>query len=182
MKRIDTNIKDLIVFEPDVFGDDRGYFMESYNQAKMYELGLDAIFVQDNESKSKKGVLRGIHFQTHNPQGKLVRCSQGTIYDVAVDLRPESETFGKWYGIELSSDNKKMMYIPPRFGHGFLVLSDEAVFNYKCTELYDAASDSGIMYNNKEINIQWPEVDVDLIISDKDLKHTTQLNDIKWEE
>ncbi len=181
MKKITTPINDLIVFEPDVFGDERGYFMESYNQAKMKELGLDVEFVQDNESKSKKGVLRGIHFQTKNPQGKLVRCSQGKIFDVAVDLRPESATFGQWYGIELSSDNKKMMYIPPRFGHGFVVLSDEAVFNYKCSSLYDAQSDSGIMYNDPQININWPKIDGALIISEKDQKHTNTLQTIVWE-
>ncbi len=181
MKKIETPIKDLYLYQPDVFGDDRGYFMESYNQKTMNDLGLDAVFVQDNESKSKKGVLRGIHFQTRNPQGKLVRCSQGTIYDVAVDLRPESETFGQWFGVELSSDNKTMMYIPPRFGHGFVVLSDEAVFNYKCSELYDPETDSGIMYNSEEINITWPEVDCDLIISEKDQKHQTKLADIVWE-
>lgn len=182
MRRIDTPIKDLIVFEPVVFGDERGYFMESYNQAKMLELGLDAIFIQDNESKSKKGVLRGVHFQTKNPQGKLVRCSFGKIWDVAVDLRPESETFGQWFGIELSSDNKKMMYIPPRFGHGFVVLSDEAIFNYKCTQLYDASSDNGIMYNDPNINIDWPNPGCEMIISDKDLKHETQYDTIVWQE
>lgn len=181
MKSINTPIEDLIVFEPDVFGDERGYFMESYNKATMKELGLDVEFVQDNESKSKKGVLRGIHFQTRNPQGKLVRCSQGKIFDVAVDLRPESKTFGQWYGIELSADNKKMMYIPPRFGHGFVVLSDEAVFNYKCSELYDANSDSGIMYNDPDINIEWPKLDCELTISDKDQKHTTKWNEIVWQ-
>ena len=182
MKRIETPIKDLIVFEPNVFGDERGYFMETYNQSVMKDLGLDVEFKQDNESKSKKGVLRGIHFQTKNPQGKLVRCNQGKIYDIAVDLRPESETFGQWYGIELSAENKKMMYIPPRFGHGFLVLSEEAVFIYKCSEMYDAGSDSGIMYNDQDVNIKWPEIDCDYIISEKDLKHQTKINEIVWEE
>ena len=180
MKKINTPINDLIVFEPNVFGDDRGYFMESYNKQTMRELGLDVEFVQDNESKSKKGVLRGIHFQTDNPQGKLVRCSSGVIFDVAVDLRPNSDTFGSWYGIKLSSENKKMMYIPPMFGQGFVVLSDEAVFNYKCTTVYDAGSDSGIMYNSDEINIMWPELDGDLIISEKDMLHKNKIKDIEF--
>ena len=180
MKKINTPINDLIVFEPNVFGDDRGYFMESYNKQTMRELGLDVEFVQDNESKSKKGVLRGIHFQTDNPQGKLVRCSSGVIFDVAVDLRPNSDTFGSWYGIKLSSENKKMMYIPPMFGHGFVVLSDEAVFNYKCTTVYDAGTDSGIMYNSDEINIMWPELDGDLIISEKDMLHKNKIKDIEF--
>lgn len=181
MKKIKTPIDDLIVLEPNVFGDERGYFMESYNKEVFKTCGIDVDFVQDNESKSKKGVLRGLHFQTKNPQGKLVRCSKGVIYDVAVDLRPESKTFGKWYGIELSAENKKMMYIPPKFAHGFVVLSEDAVFNYKCTELYHPESDSGIMYNSEEINVVWPKVDGDLIISEKDLKHTLSIKNICWE-
>jgi dTDP-4-dehydrorhamnose 3,5-epimerase len=180
MEKIDTGIDGLVVFQPKVFGDERGYFMESYNKETFKSLGLDVDFIQDNESKSKRGVLRGLHFQTNNPQGKLVRCSQGVIWDVAVDLRPGSATFGKWYGIELSAENKTMMYIPPMFAHGFVVLSEEAVFNYKCTQTYDAESDSGIMYNLDEVGITWPEVEGELIISDKDLKHTLSIHDITW--
>lgn len=134
---IKTPIKDVYVIEPTVFGDNRGYFMETYQYEAFKEAGLDMVFVQDNQSKSKKGVLRGLHFQTQNSQGKLVRVVNGEVFDVAVDLRRDSETYGKWFGVTLSAENKKQFYIPEGFAHGFLVLSDEAEFVYKCTRYYD---------------------------------------------
>lgn len=160
-----------MLIKPTVFGDSRGYFLETFNEREMKEIGLNVSFVQDNESKSKKGVLRGLHFQTKNPQGKLVRVIQGEVFDVAVDLRKESKTYGKWLGVNLSAENKSMFYIPPGFAHGFLVTSEEAIFSYKCTTLYDAASDCGIIYNDPTIGINWPQMDgLEFLLSDKDTK------------
>lgn len=163
-----TPIEGLVVIEPSVFGDDRGYFMESYNQDVFKDHGLDMVFIQDNESKSKKGVLRGLHFQTEYPQGKLVRVTQGSVWDVGVDLRKDSPTYGQWYGVELSDENKKMFYIPEGFAHGFIVLSDEAVFNYKCTNLYHPEFDGGVRWNDPEIGVEWPEIDTEILLSEKD--------------
>lgn len=168
--RIDTEIDDVCIIEPTVFGDNRGYFMETYSKKVFEEIGIQEEFVQDNQSKSKKGVLRGLHFQTENTQGKLVRVIKGNVFDVAVDLRRNSKTFGKWVGVELSEDNKKMLYIPPYFAHGFLVLSDEAEFTYKCTDIYNHSAESGIIYNDSSIGIEWPKVDCDIITSEKDAK------------
>ena len=168
--RIDTDIEGVCIIEPTVFGDNRGYFMETYSKKDFEEIGIIEEFVQDNQSKSKKGVLRGLHFQTENTQGKLVRVIKGNVFDVAVDLRRDSKTFGKWVGVELSEDNKKMFYIPPYFAHGFLVLSDEAEFTYKCTDIYNHSAESGIMYNDDIIGIEWPKVDCDIITSEKDAK------------
>jgi dTDP-4-dehydrorhamnose 3,5-epimerase len=166
---IETKIKDLYIIEPKVFGDDRGYFMESYNRADFVEAGLDMVFVQDNESKSKKGVLRGMHFQTKHTQGKLVRVTQGEVYDVVVDLRKGSETFGKWEAVLLSSDNKRQFYVPEGFAHGFLVVSDEAVFNYKCTDYYAPEYDSGLLWNDEDVAIEWPLDGIDeVLLSEKD--------------
>ncbi len=171
--RIDTEIDDVCIIEPTVFGDNRGYFMETYSKKDFEEIGIKEEFVQDNQSKSKKGVLRGLHFQIENTQGKIVRVIKGNVFDVAVDLRRNSKTFGKWVGIELSEDNKKMLYIPPYFAHGFLVLSDEAEFTYKCTDIYNHSAESGIMYNDSDIKIEWPKVDCDIITSEKDGKWQT---------
>lgn len=171
--RIDTEIDDVCIIEPTVFGDNRGYFMETYSKKNFEEIGIKEEFVQDNQSKSKKGVLRGLHFQIENTQGKIVRVIKGNVFDVAVDLRRNSKTFGKWVGIELSEDNKKMLYIPPYFAHGFLVLSDEAEFTYKCTDIYNHSAESGIMYNDSDIKIEWPKVDCDIITSEKDGKWQT---------
>lgn len=171
--RIDTEIDDVCIIEPTVFGDNRGYFMETYSKKDFEEIGIKEEFVQDNQSKSKKGVLRGLHFQIENTQGKIVRVIKGNVFDVAVDLRRNSKTFGKWVGIELSEDNKKMLYIPPYFAHGFLVLSDEAEFTYKCTDIYNHLAESGIMYNDSDIKIEWPKVDCDIITSEKDGKWQT---------
>lgn len=174
-----TSIEGLVVLEPTVFGDDRGYFLESYNVSDFQEVGIDANFVQDNESKSKRGVLRGLHFQTNNPQGKLIRVIEGEVFDVAVDLRKDSSTYGQWEGVYLSGENKKLFYIPPCFAHGFLVLSDSAIFSYKCTEIYDPLSDSGIAYNDPELAIRWPLDQVEtLLLSDKD-KQLKSLSEVK---
>ena len=169
-----TPIEGLLVISPQVFGDERGYFMETYNIADFKEAGIDCTFVQDNQSASRKGVIRGLHFQKEFPQDKLVRVISGEVFDVAVDLRKGSSTYGKWYGIRLSAENKKMFFIPKNFAHGFLVLSDYAEFTYKCTELYHPNDEGGIIYNDPEIGIDWPiENEEDLIFSDKDKKWPT---------
>ena len=165
------DIEGLYVIEPTVFKDERGYFMETYNQNDFKEAGLDMTFVQDNQSMSVKGVLRGLHFQKQYPQGKLVRAVRGTVFDVAVDLRSDSKTYGKWFGVTLSAENKKQFYIPEGFAHGFLVLSDEAEFCYKCTDFYHPGDEGGLAWNDPEIGVEWPlEEGVDLIISEKDQK------------
>lgn len=164
-------IEGLYIIEPSVFGDERGYFMETYNQNDFKEAGLDMVFVQDNQSMSVKGVLRGLHYQKQYPQGKLVRVVRGGVFDVAVDLRSGSKTYGKWFGVELTAENKKQFYIPEGFAHGFLVLSDEAEFCYKCTDFYRPGDEGGMAWNDPEIGIEWPiEVDMKLIISEKDQK------------
>lgn len=164
-------IEGLYIIEPAVYGDSRGYFMETYNQADMKAAGLDMTFVQDNQSMSTKGVLRGLHFQKQYPQGKLVRVIKGSVFDVAVDIRKGSATYGQWYGVELSEENKKQFYIPEGFAHGFLVLSDVAEFCYKCTDFYHPEDEGGIMWNDPAIGIQWPiEEGIELNISDKDKK------------
>ena len=151
-------IEGLFVIEPTVHGDSRGYFMETYNQNDMHEAGLDMTFVQDNQSMSAKGVLRGLHFQRQYPQGKLVRVIKGRVFDVAVDLRKSSDTYGQWYGVELSEENKKQFYISEGFAHGFLVLSDVAEFCYKVTDFYHPGDEGGLAWNDPEIGIEWPEV------------------------
>ena len=171
MKLTLTPIKDLVVVEPKVFEDQRGYFFEAYNKNTFHELGLDYDFVQDNQSYSTKGVLRGLHFQKQYPQAKLVRVLQGEVFDVAVDLRKDSPTYGKWYGVTLSAENKKMFMIPRGFAHGFLVLSDTAVFSYKCDDFYHPNDEGGIMYNDPDIGVEWPKIDCEYILSEKDKKH-----------
>ena len=165
-------ISGLMVIEPTVFGDARGYFMESYNQRDFAAEGIDCVFVQDNQSASRKGVLRGLHFQINYPQDKLVRVIKGVVYDVAVDLRKGSETFGKWYGIELSEEDKKQFFIPKDFAHGFLVLSDYAEFCYPVTAFYHPNDEGGLMWNDPALGITWPMpegmTEADLILSDKD--------------
>ena len=151
-------IEGLYVIEPAVHGDDRGYFMETYNQKDMKEFGLDMTFVQDNQPMSKKGVLRGLHFQTNYPQGKLVRVIKGKVFDVAVDLRKGSKTYGKWYGVILSEENKKQFYISEGFAHGFLVLSETAEFCYKVTDFYHPGDEGGLAWNDPSIGIEWPDV------------------------
>lgn len=164
-------IEGLCVITPAVHGDSRGYFMETYNQNDFKEAGLDMVFVQDNQSMSVKGVLRGLHFQKQFPQGKLVRAVRGRVFDVAVDLRAGSETYGKWFGVELSAENKKQFYIPEGFAHGFLVLSDEAEFAYKCTDFYHPGDEGGLKWDDPDIGVEWPiEEGMELIISEKDKK------------
>ncbi|MCI8955877.1 MAG: dTDP-4-dehydrorhamnose 3,5-epimerase [Eubacterium sp.] len=153
-----TDIKDLVIIEPTVHGDDRGYFMETYNQNDMKEAGIDVEFVQDNQSMSTKGVLRGLHYQKQFPQAKLVRVIKGEVFDVAVDLRKDSETYGGWFGIRLSEENKKQFYVPAGFAHGFLVLSDEAEFCYKVTDFYHPGDEGGIAWNDPDLGIEWPGV------------------------
>ena len=151
-------IEGLFIIEPAVHGDSRGYFMETYNQNDMHEAGLDMVFVQDNQSMSAKGVLRGLHFQKQYPQGKLVRVIKGRVFDVAVDLRSGSETYGKWYGVELTEENKKQFYISEGVAHGFLVLSDTAEFCYKVTDFYRPGDEGGLAWNDPAIGIDWPEL------------------------
>lgn len=175
-KRIDTSIDGVYIIEPSVFGDDRGYFMETYSKADFAEIGINDEFVQDNESKSKKGVLRGLHFQKENTQGKLVRCIEGEVFDVCVDLRPGSKTYGKWEGVILSEENKKMFMVPKGFAHGFLVLSDTARFTYKCSDVYNKEAEGGLKWDDKEVNIAWPldmVSDVEILTSEKDAKWPT---------
>ena len=168
-KFTETGIKDMFVVEPTVFEDNRGYFMETFQENDFKQAGHDLTFVQDNQSKSSKGVLRGLHLQLKYPQGKLVRVIKGEVFDVGVDLRGDSPTYGKWYGEILSEDNKKQLYIPPKFAHGFLVLSDEAEFLYKCTEFYHGEDESGIKWDDEDIAIDWPLDGIDeIILSDKD--------------
>ena len=164
-------IEGLYVIEPTVFKDERGYFMETYNQNDFKEAGLNMTFVQDNQSMSVKGVLRGLHFQKQYPQCKLERAERGTVFDVAVDLRSDSKTYGKWFGVTLSAENKKQFYIPEGFAHGFLVLSDEAEFAYKCTDFYHPGDEGGLLWSDPEIGVEWPiEPGMELIISEKDKK------------
>ncbi|MEO5579896.1 MAG: dTDP-4-dehydrorhamnose 3,5-epimerase [Gemmatimonadaceae bacterium] len=151
-----TPLGGLLVVEPRVFRDERGFFMETFNVGDLDGSGIPAVFVQDNHSRSVAGVVRGLHYQQHNPQGKLVHVARGTIFDVAVDIRPGSPSFGKWYGIELSDENLWSLWIPPGFAHGFAVLSDVADVIYKCTALYDADDDRGILWNDPDIGIAWP--------------------------
>ena len=165
------HIEGLNVITPTVFGDNRGYFMETYNYNDYKEAGIDQVFVQDNQSASKKGVLRGLHFQIHYPQDKLVRVLQGEVFDVAVDLREGSPTYGQWYGVLLSGENKKQFFIPKHFAHGFLVLSEYAEFAYKCTDFYHPNDEGGIAWNDPDIGVSWPIPEgMELILSDKDQK------------
>ncbi len=168
----EQNIKGLYAIEPRVFGDERGYFMETYHQEDFLAAGIKESFVQHNQSMSKKNVLRGLHFQTKHPQGKLVRALKGELYDVAVDLRGGSPTYGQWFGIVLSEENKKMLYVPAGFAHGYLVLSEEAVFSYLCTDFYHPEEEGGVMWNDPAIGVEWPiEKGVQPILSEKDKKY-----------
>ena len=165
------NIEGLKVITPQVFGDERGYFVETYNKRDFEEAGITCEFVQDNQSASKRGVLRGLHFQKEFPQDKLVRCINGEVFDVAVDLRKGSKTFGKWFGVVLSAENKKQFFIPKGFAHGFLVLSDYAEFAYKCSDFYHPNDEGGLLWSDPEIGVEWPLQDgVELILSEKDTK------------
>ena len=156
MKVKKTKLDGVLVLEPEIFADDRGFFLESFNKEKYAKVGINFDFVQDNHSRSSKGVLRGLHFQKNKPQGKLVRVVRGEVFDVAVDLRKNSSTFAQWESIILTEHNKKQFWVPPGFAHGFLVLSDTADFEYKCTDYYDPDDEASIYWNDQDLSIQWP--------------------------
>jgi dTDP-4-dehydrorhamnose 3,5-epimerase len=168
MKALTCDIPGLLVFEPTVFGDARGFFLETWNRQRYGEAGLDEDFVQDNVSFSRRGILRGLHFQNPNPQGKLLQVLQGEVFDVAVDVRRSSPTFGKWHGVTLSSENKRQFYIPGGFAHGFLVLSETALFHYKCTEFYSPKDEMAVRWDDPDIGIVWPLKDP--LLSERDAK------------
>ncbi len=167
MNVIETDLPGVLVVEPDVFGDPRGFFMESWNRTRYEEAGLLAEFVQDNLSFSARGVLRGLHFQNPNPQGKLVSVLQGEVFDVAVDIRVGSPTFGQWVGVSLSSDNKRQLYVPEGFAHGFVVTSDTALFSYKCTDYYNPQAEGYVLWNDRELGIDWPVDEPILSVKDR---------------
>jgi len=174
-----TGLQGLVTIEPTVYGDNRGFFMETWNRRDFEQIGLSCDFVQDNLSSSKKGVLRGLHFQKNHPQGKLVHVLVGEVFDVAVDIRKESPSFGKWFGTVLSSEKKNVIYVPEGFAHGFLVLSETAMFSYKCTRYYDMVDEGGIIWSDKDIGVEWPVEDVsEIILSEKD-KLYPMLKDLK---
>jgi dTDP-4-dehydrorhamnose 3,5-epimerase len=175
MNVIKTEIEGLYIIEPQVFGDARGYFFESFNAERfLAQTGVEVTFVQDNESRSRRGVLRGLHFQKEPyAQAKLVRVVQGRVLDVAVDIRPDSPTFGRYVAVELSGENHRQLFIPKGFAHGYVVLEDDTVFQYKCDEFYHPASEGGIAWNDPQIGIEWPLTESEIILSDKDRKHPT---------
>jgi len=169
MRRTDTEIPGVFLLEPVVHGDHRGFFMESYNKERFAEIGIELDFAQDNHSRSRAGVLRGLHYQLGRPQAKLVRATRGRVFDVVVDLRRGSPTFGRWVGAELNEDNRRILYSPPGFGHGFLVLSDVAEFQYKCSDYYVPEEERGIRWDDPSIAIDWPLGEIEPILSDRDL-------------
>lgn len=170
MKIIETTLPGVLIIEPRVFGDARGFFMETWNALAFAEAGLDLTFVQDNHSRSQKGVLRGLHFQNPLPQGKLVRVTRGAVFDVAVDLRWSSPSFGKWVGVELSADNQRMLWVPEGFAHGFLTLEDDTDFLYKCTAPYEPSCEFTLAWDDPAVGIEWPLSGIDPIISEKDAR------------
>lgn len=177
MNVINTILDGVVIIEPKVFGDERGFFLETFQEQRYREMaGIDLPFVQDNHSRSSKGVLRGLHFQKTKPQGKLVRVVTGEVYDVAVDINPNSSTYGKYAGVILSEKNKRQFWVPPGYAHGFLVLSDTADFEYKCTDYYDPADEGGVLWNDPDINIPWPLRDVSLSAKDAVLPPLKELS------
>ncbi|WP_317933060.1 dTDP-4-dehydrorhamnose 3,5-epimerase [Halioxenophilus sp. WMMB6] len=177
MEVIKTKLKDVVIIEPKVFGDERGFFLETYQQERYREqAGIELPFVQDNHSRSGKGVLRGLHFQVSRPQGKLVRVVRGEVYDVAVDINPNSPTYGQYEGVILSETNKRQFWVPPGYAHGFLVLSEVADFEYKCTDYYDPSDEGGIIWNDPMVNIDWPLTDPKLSAKDAVLPTLAELN------
>ena len=183
MKVIDAGLEGLKIIEPDAFGDERGWFCEQYNAARYKAAGITADFVQDNESLSSKGVVRGLHWQAAlHTQAKLVRVIRGAAWDVAVDIRKGSPTFGKHVSVVLSGENRKQFFIPRGFAHGFIVLEDDTLFSYKCDNLYCAAADRGMRFDDPALGIEWPKVDVELRLSEKDRRHPLLANIEPWEE
>ena len=170
MNIIETALPGVLIIEPRVFGDSRGFFMETWNAAAFAEAELDLTFVQDNHSRSQKGVLRGLHFQNPGPQGKLVRVTNGAVFDVAVDLRASSPTFGQWVGVELSAENKRMFWVPEGFAHGFLTLEDDTDFLYKCTAPYAPASEYTLAWDDPAVGIEWPDIGMAPLVSEKDAR------------
>ena len=168
MKLVETALPGVVIIEPKVFGDTRGFFLESWNRQTMIDAGLGVDFVQDNHSRSAQGVLRGLHYQLKNPQGKLVRVTHGSVFDVTVDVRRSSPSFGRWFGVELSAENHRMLWIPPGFAHGFKVLSETADFLYKCTAFYHPSSERSLRWNDPDIGIAWPETGAPPLLSAKD--------------
>lgn len=174
MRFITAPLSGVYIIEPEIHKDDRGYFFESYHRQKFVDAGISDDFVQDNQSLSSRGTIRGLHFQKEpHGQSKLVRVLNGSVYDVVVDIRPESETFGRWFGINLTAEKNNMMYIPVGFAHGFCVTSETAIFAYKCGELYNQEAETGIRYNDPDFNISWPVNKSEIVVSDKDLKLPT---------
>ncbi|MCR9258112.1 MAG: dTDP-4-dehydrorhamnose 3,5-epimerase [Pseudomonadaceae bacterium] len=169
MKAIQTELPGVLIIEPDVFGDERGFFLETYQQSRYQDIGIEFDFVQDNHSRSQRGVLRGLHAQKNNPQGKLVRVSQGAVFDVAADINPASDTFGKWVGVELNDNNMRQLWIPPGYAHGFQVLSETADFEYKCTAYYDPQDEIGVRWDDPTLNVQWPLKQPTVSAKDKQL-------------
>lgn len=168
MRIIETSLTDVKIIEPTVFGDERGFFMETWSQRAFAEHGIEQNFVQDNHSRSARGVLRGMHYQIKHPQGKLVRVTQGEVFDVAIDMRKSSRQFGQWVGVELSDNNKRQLWVPPGFAHGFLVLSETADFQYKCTDIYAPEYECSLIWNDPDVGIEWPLNDLTPQLADKD--------------
>ena len=168
MRILETSLSDVKIIEPTVFGDERGFFMETWSQRAFAEHGIEQNFVQDNHSRSARGVLRGMHYQIKHPQGKLVRVTQGEVFDVAVDMRKSSRQFGRWVGVELSDNNKRQLWVPPGFAHGFLVLSETADFQYKCTDIYAPEYERSLIWNDPDVGIEWPLNDLTPQLADKD--------------
>ena len=176
MKVIKTSLKDCIIIKPDIYGDNRGFFLETYQEDRYKNIAnITHKFVQDNHSRSSKNVLRGLHFQKRKPQGKLVRVSSGEVFDVAVDIRPNSPTYGKWESVILSEENKKQLWVPPGFAHGFLVLSDFADFEYKCTDYYDPSDEQSLLWNDIELGIKWPSKNPILSVKDKNAMNLSHI-------
>jgi len=176
MKIAETKLSGVLIIEPKVFGDSRGFFKETFQAERYREAGIEYTFVQDNYSRSQKGVLRGLHFQITKPQGKLVSCPKGAVFDVAVDIDPESTTYGQYVGVELTEENHKQLWVPPGYAHGFCVLSETADFQYKCTDYYDPSDESGVIWNDPDVAIEWPIADPSLSSKDALLPTLAELN------
>jgi dTDP-4-dehydrorhamnose 3,5-epimerase len=178
VKVTQSKIPDVLIIEPDIYKDGRGYFMETWNAKRYASHGIEYSFVQDNRSRSDRGVLRGLHYQLNNPQGKLVSVISGSVFDVAVDIRLGSSTFGQWMGIELSGENSRQLFIPPGFAHGFFVLSETADFVYKCTDFYSPSDEYGIIWNDPDLGIEWPDGEVNVSAKDAKFRSFRDMNEL----